>query len=153
MEKLNMDSWVIASQKSKPCLETLIPELICGLLRQNSNSPIASCILCPLTCSAELNFFDIVENGAKRIRLAQNFTFTKKSTLPFRSVWNLIKMISSCVGKIARISASLDKNCKFFTDGQILSQSNFFCTSLYLNSIQDWLEFFDQENWTLGVTK
>ena len=53
----------------------------------------------------------------KKIGLAQNFAFTKKSAISLQSEWDLVKMINSWVGKIARISASLDKNCEFFTDG------------------------------------
>ena len=70
----------------------------------------------------------IIEIDAKKIRLAQNSSITKKSTDFCQSLWNLTKIISSWVSQIAWISAWLDKNCRFFTYGEILSQSNFFAS-------------------------
>ena len=57
-----------------------------------------------------------LENDAKKIRLAQNFAIAEKSTIFWQSLWNLVKMISSRVGKNAWISAWLDKNCGFSTN-------------------------------------
>ena len=67
-----------------------------------------------------------IETDAKKIGLAQNFAINKKSTFSCQSLWNLVKMTSSWVGEVAGISAWLDKNCGFFTNSQILCQSNFF---------------------------
>ena len=74
-----------------------------------------------------------VETDAKKIILAQSFTITKKSTISFQSLRNLLKMISSWEGKVAWLSAWLDKNWGLFTKSQFLSLSNYFCISLYFH--------------------
>ena len=76
----------------------------------------------------------------KKIRLAQSFAITQQSTISFQSLWNLLKIFSSWVGKVAWRSVWLDKNCEFFTNSQILSQYNSFCISLYYAFHQQCLE-------------
>ena len=73
-----------------------------------------------------------------KVRLAQNFIVTKKSTISCQSFWNLVKMTISRVGKIASTSAWLDENCGFFTDVQIWASQIFLhqsqgIFSLFLN--------------------
>ena len=64
----------------------------------------------------------MLETDAKKIWLAQNFAITKKSTIFGQSLWNLVKMTSSWVDKIAEISAGSNENCRFFISSEILSQ-------------------------------
>ena len=56
----------------------------------------------------------------------------KKSTFFVQSSWNFVKIINSCGEYFHQVSWGLDKNCRFFINGQFLKVSRFFCSRLYL---------------------
>ena len=65
-------------------------------------------------------------------------------------LWNLVKMIALCVGNSAWISAKLDENFGFFTNGEVLSLCLFLCITLYIFlSIPNWFQLFhdDPRKW------
>ena len=56
----------------------------------------------------------------------------KKSTIFIQSLWNLVKISTSCVGNFAWILAKLDENCGFFINVEVLSLCPFICITLYV---------------------
>ena len=77
-------------------------------------------------------------------RLAIN----KKSTIFIQSSWNLVKMITSWANHFHQVSWGLDKNCRFFINGQFLKVSRFFPQTLNTN-----LRFIHQSSKTIAGKK
>ena len=50
----------------------------------------------------------------------------KKSAIFVQSLWKLVKLIASWVDNFHKVSQGLDKNCRFFINGQLLDVSCFF---------------------------
>ena len=56
----------------------------------------------------------------------------KKSTIFVQSSWNLVEMINSWVDHFHQVSWGLDKNCRFFINGQFLKVTCFFPQTLLI---------------------
>ena len=65
--------------------------------RQKISNPLVQC-----------KYTYIVKTDSKKIILAQKYTNNEKSTILVQSPSNLVKMISSWLGNIAKISAKLE---------------------------------------------
>ena len=73
---------------------------------------------------------DIIEGDWKWFALAKNLAINKKSTIVVQSLWNLVKIFTSWVLYVTRISAWLDQNCGFFINSQVFSQCKKFWITL-----------------------
>ena len=68
--------------------------------------------------------------GQKKSGQAQNLANSKKSTILLQSLENLVKIITSWVDLVARISAWSDQNCGLFTDSKVLGVCTFLLHTL-----------------------
>ena len=70
----------------------------------------------------------------KKINAAKKFSISKKSTFFNQSLYDLVKITSSWVGKIAWISTRLDENCGFLILAKFWARQFFLHQSLVLRS-------------------
>ena len=80
--------------------------------------------------SAKLSSWDfhnnLLETDAKKTELTPNYPITKKFTIFALLQWNFVKVLSSWVGNITRISAWSERKYGFFVNSQFLGQFRFF---------------------------
>ena len=72
----------------------------------------------------------ITKVWVKKTSHTQNLAISKKSTSFVQSSWNLVKMISSWETYFYQVLWELDKNCRFFINGQFLNVCVFFIQTL-----------------------
>ena len=80
----------------------------------------------------------MVKDDAWKRAQTKNFCVSKESTIFLQSLWNLVKITTSCVGNFAWISAKLDENYGSFINDEVLSLCPFLCITLYYWRLKKW---------------